>query len=131
MVATSWRWNVKQRSRGLLLWSPRILSILVCLFLSLFALDAFGGGKTTSEALRDFAVHLAPMLALLAIVAVSWRWEWVGGLVFLGVAALYGYAARNHVSWVLVISLPMFLVGVLYLWSWCLRRHDLRAATLP
>ena len=34
------------RSQLLLLWSPRLLGIVVCLFLSLFALDAF------QEALR-------------------------------------------------------------------------------
>ena len=43
----------------LLLWSPRILGVLVCLFLSLFALDAFGGGKTFIQSLPDFGIHVA------------------------------------------------------------------------
>jgi glucose-6-phosphate-specific signal transduction histidine kinase len=117
---------MNKRSRSSLLWGPRILAILVCLFLGLFALDAFGNGKTLSEALPDFAVHVAPVLVLLAVVGVSWRWEWVGGLVFTSVAAVYAYFARDHVSWVLCISAPLLIVGVLYLWSW--RRHgSLRA----
>jgi len=117
---------VKKRSRNLLLWSPRVLAILLCLFLSLFALDAFGNGKTVSEALPDFAAHLAPMLMLLAVAGVSWRWEWVGGVVFTGLAVGYAYVARNHVSWVLCISVPLLVVGVLFLWSW--HRHgDIRA----
>jgi hypothetical protein len=50
-----------KRSGKLLLWSPRIFGILVCLFLSLFALDAFGGGKTFIQALPDFAIHVSPI----------------------------------------------------------------------
>ncbi|MEO8482132.1 MAG: hypothetical protein ABI634_07985 [Acidobacteriota bacterium] len=87
-----------KRSDKALLWSPRILGILVCLFLSLFALDAFGGGKTVIQALPDFTMHVAPMLVLLGVVGVSWRWEWVGALVFTSLAVGYAYFARNHVS---------------------------------
>lgn len=115
-----------KRSGKLLLWSPRMLGILVCLFLSLFALDAFGGGKTFIQALPDFAIHVAPMLILLAVVGVSWRLEWVGGLVFTGLAAGYAYFARNHVSWVPGISDPLLIVGVLFFWSW-LHHRELRA----
>ena len=112
---------MKMRSRTLLLWSPRILAVLVCAFLSLFALDAFGNGKTLSGALPDFATHLTPVLMLLVVVGVSWRWEWVGGLVFTGLAAGYAFVARDHVSWLLFISAPLLIVGLLYLWSW--RHH--------
>jgi hypothetical protein len=112
---------MKKRSRNLLLWSPRILAILVCLFLSLFALDAFGNGTSLSDALPQFAIHVAPMLILLAVTGVSWRWEWVGGVVFTGLAVVYAYIARNHVPWVLCISVPLLVVGVLFLWSW--QRH--------
>jgi hypothetical protein len=101
---------MNERSRSLQVWLPRILAILVCLFLSLFALDAVGAS--------ELAVHLAPTLVLLAIVAISWRWEWVGGLVFTALAFVYAYVARDHASWVAVISGPLLIVGVSYLWSW-------------
>jgi hypothetical protein len=94
--------------------------------LSVFAFDAFGGGKTVIQALPDFAIHVAPMLVLLAVVGVSWRFEWVGGLVFTGIAASYAYLARTHPSWILAIAVPLLIVGVLFFWSW--RHHtDLRA----
>lgn len=114
-----------KQSGKLLLWSPRILGILVCLFLSEFALDAFGGGKTLIQALPEFAIHIAPMLVLLAVVGVSWRWEWVGGLVFTGLAVGYAYFARNHVAWIPVIAGPLLIVGILFSWSW-LRHKELR-----
>jgi glucose-6-phosphate-specific signal transduction histidine kinase len=115
------------RSDALLLWSPRILGVLVCLFLSLFGLDAFGGGRTFVEALPDFLIHIAPMLVLLGVVAVSWRWEWVGGVVFTGLAAAYAFIARRHLAWIPTISGPLLVVGALFLWSWAHRRR-LRAA---
>lgn len=108
------------RSAKLLLWSPRILGILVCLFLSLFAFDA--------RTLPDFAMHVAPMLVLLAVVGVSWRWECVGGVVFTALAAGYAYFARDHVSWIPVIAGPLLIVGILFTWSW-IYHQEVRAAS--
>jgi hypothetical protein len=112
---------MNETSRRWLLWTPRILAILVCLFLGLFALDVFGGGKALSDAIPEFAVHVIPTLVLLAVVALSWRWEWIGGWVFIGLSLAYAFVARDHVTWVLCISVPLFVVGVLYRWNW--RHH--------
>ena len=112
---------MNERSHRWVLWTTRIFAILVCLFLSLFALDAFESGKTLGEALPDFAVHMAPTLFLAAVVAVSWRWEWVGAVVFTALGIAYAYVSRDHISWLLSISLPLLAVGVLYGWNW--RHH--------
>ena len=114
-------------SRKLIQWGPRILGILVCLFLGTFSLDAFGPGKTFVQAVADFAIHLTPALILLAVVALAWRWEWIGALVFTGVAVSYAYAARTHASWIPVIAGPLLLVGILFFWSW-IRRKEFHAA---
>jgi len=112
-----------RRSGAFLLWCPRVLGILVCLFLSLFALDAFNGAKSVGQAVTDFLIHVAPMLALLGVVVLSWRWEWVGGGVFTALALTYAYVARQHLSWIPVVSGPLLLVGVLFLWSWTQHRR--------
>lgn len=101
----------------LLLWSPRILGILVSLFLGVFALDAL------DEGIAAFLLHLAPTLLLLAVVAASWRWEWVGGAVFTVLAVMYGVPAWFRGEWLVVISGPLLLVGLLFLWSWRHRRE--------
>lgn len=106
----------------LLLWSPRILGILVSLFIGLFALDAFSQGKPLLAAVPDFIIHLIPALALLAVVAASWRRAWIGGVGFIGLAVLYATTlSRGRIDWMLVISGPLAVVGTLFLWSW--RRH--------
>jgi len=113
---------VTTTSARLLLWSPRVLAILVCLFLSLFALDAFNERKSFSDALFAFAIHITPVALLLAVVAASWRWEWVGGVVFIGLAVAYVTIAGTRFDWILVISGPFLIVGTLFLASW--RFHE-------
>jgi hypothetical protein len=116
--------NIDMRSQ-LLLWVPRVLGILVCLFLSVFSLDAFGSGKTVIHAASDFTVHVAPVLVLFGVVALSWRWPWVGGFAFTFLAAGYAYVTRAHPAWIFVIAVPLLTVGILFLWSW---RSSRRAA---
>jgi CHASE2 domain-containing sensor protein len=107
----------------LLLWSPRILGVGVSLFVGLFALDAFSQGKSFIQALPDFIVHLWPAMLLLAVVAVSWRLPWLGGVLFIACAVAYAAIAYRHLDWIAVISGPLTLVGVLFLASWLYRRR--------
>src|SRR5687767_3851348 len=93
---------------SLLLWSPRIVGILVTLFIGMFALDAFSEGKPFFQALPDFLIHLIPALVLLALVVASFRREWIGGVAFIGLAVLYAVTmSRGHVDWMLTISGPL------------------------
>ena len=64
---------------------------------------------------------LFPALLLLLVVALSWRWEWVGGAAFITFAVLYGVSAWTRVDWLLIISGPLYVVGLLFFWSW--RHH--------
>ena len=105
-------------SGRLLRWSPRILGILLSLFVGMFALDAFGHGQPFFAALPGFLVHLIPALVLLALVGASWRLEWIGGLAFIGLAVFYAVMAKGHIEWMLVISGPLAVVGALFWWSW-------------
>jgi hypothetical protein len=99
------------RIRGILRWVPRVLGICVALFIGLFALDS------VSEGIGPFLMHLIPTFVLLAVVAIAWRREWIGGAVFTGLGLAYGVSARAHPDWVMIIAGPMVLVGALYLLS--------------
>lgn len=106
-----------KNARKILLWSPRILGILVALFIGLFALDAFDDGFFAT------LIHLAPTILLLLVVAVSWRYEWVGGGVFIALSVLYGIDVFPRMDWIFAISGPLFVVGFLFLWSWRHRKE--------
>lgn len=111
-------------SAAFLLWSPRVLGLLVAAFLGLFALDAFDG-RPLFQALPAFGVHLIPSFLVLLVVAVAWRREWVGAVAFIGLAVAYAVMVRWRVDWVAVISGPLALVGVLFLLSYGLRARPL------
>lgn len=106
-------------ARRLLLWGPRVLGVLVGVFLALFALDAMG------EGIPALLLHLVPAAGVLLLVAASWRWEWLGGTAFVVLAAAYGGLSwrRGHMDWLLIVSGPLLIVGVLFLLSWRFRKE--------
>jgi hypothetical protein len=104
---------------ALLIWSPRVLGILFAGFLALFALDAFNG-RSFLQALPAFAVHLIPSLIVLVVVAVAWRFPWVGALACGALAVYYAVGVRR-LDWIAVISGPLALVALLFLLSWRVR----------
>jgi len=109
--------------KRLLFWTPRILCILFVVFVSLFALDVFGEGYGFWGTMLALLMHLIPTGVILIVLAISWRWEWVGGILFTALGALYlvMFWGRFHWSAYLLISGPLFLVGVLFLISWLYR----------
>jgi len=74
--------------KQLLFWSPRILCLLFAAFISIFAADAFGEGYGFWKTILALLIHLIPTGIILVILAISWRWEWVGGILFIALGAL-------------------------------------------
>jgi hypothetical protein len=107
--------------KRLLFWTPRVICILFALFLSLFALDVFGEGLGFLRTIQALLIHLIPTYIVLAVLAVSWRWEWIGGVLFIFLGMLYIETWRGHWSAYLVISGPLFLLGGLFFLNWFYR----------
>jgi len=87
------------------------------MFLALFALDVFTKSSFVA-ALPELAVHLIPSLLVLTVLAMGWKFEWVGAIAFMGLAALYATMARGRLDWIITVSGPLLVVGVLFLASW-------------
>jgi hypothetical protein len=121
---------MKKPLRQWLFWAPRILCIVFTVFVSLFALDVFGEGRGFWKTLLALLMHLIPTGIILIVLGISWRWEWVGGIVFavLGVLYLVMFWGRFHWSVYLVMSGPLFLIGLLFWLNW-LCRAELRTST--
>lgn len=115
------------RNQGrLLFWSPRVLSILFAGLISIFALDVFDSSVGLWQMALDLSVHMIPTALAVAILVVAWRWEWVGTVVFAGLAALYTviFLPRSPIA-VLMVAVPMLVIAGLYLGSW-IKRSELR-----
>lgn len=90
----------------MLRWTPRVLALLMGLFLALFAFDAAGG--------IDLLMHLAPVAIVALAAAVAWRHEWTGAIAFTLLALAYAVVAGDHLLWLSVIAGPMLFIAALY-----------------
>ena len=118
-------------------WLPRIICILAILFVSLFAADAFSPELTIWQQLGAFVMHLIPSFILIAFLIIAWKWEYIGGILFiiigLGLSPfvfVHNYKMNDSI-WmslgiILSITIPFVIVGVLFIVS-----HFLKKRTFP
>lgn len=102
-----------------LYWAPRVLAILFIMFISIFALDVFGEGYGFLELLVALFMHLIPVFILAAVLLIAWRWEKIGGIIFILLGLLFTFFFHTYRDLIgfLIISGPVFLIGVLFLIS--------------
>ncbi|MFA5173496.1 MAG: hypothetical protein WC435_03835 [Candidatus Paceibacterota bacterium] len=100
-----------------LYWSPRILSVLFVVFLSMFSLDVFNGSEQGWAIIPGLLMHLLiPFIMLLAAIA-AWKWDLAGTVIFFGFAIYYVWMVGldRHFSWYLSISGPAVVIAILFL----------------
>ncbi|MBZ5537096.1 MAG: hypothetical protein LAO31_14170 [Acidobacteriia bacterium] len=121
---------MRSPTKQLLFWGPRILCLLFALFISLFALDVFSEGNGFWKTVLALLMHLIPTGVILIVLAISWRREWVGAILFpvCGLFYLEKVWGRFHWSNYLIIPGPLFLIGILFFINWLYRR-SLRAGS--
>lgn len=103
-----------------IVWTPRILSILFIAFVSMFALDVFGQGRSWTEVLGALLIHLIPSYVLILILVLAWRRPLAGAVGYLALALAYGVFSlrRGHWDWSLILAGPLLVVAALFLVSW-------------
>ena len=109
--------------RSLVVWGSRLIGIAVSLFISFFALGSFDG-RPFEQALPDFARHLIPSALVAIVVAVGWRFPWVGAAAFAAFSAAYAASVPHRPDWILVISGPLAVTAVLFALAGLLGRSD-------
>ncbi len=112
----------RKPAQELLYWSPRVLCIAFAFFTCIFALDVFGEGRGFWDVALALFMHLIPTFLIVILLVVSWRREWIGGYLFIVLAALYVVTSLGKpfaVWWALLLMAgPLALVGVLFLINW-------------
>jgi hypothetical protein len=102
------------------------------MFISIFALDVFGEGRGFWETALALFMHLIPTFGILLVLAISWRREWIGGILLIALGVLYVVWSWNKpfAGWALfsIISGPPILAGLLFLLNWRYR-NQLRGET--
>lgn len=105
--------------RKLLYWTPRILSILFVLLLSLFALDVFGKYQGLAVIPALF-MHLLIPLAVALVTIAAWKWNWIGAIAFFSFAVYYVWMVGldRDWTWYATIAGPAVIIGILFLFDW-------------
>lgn len=115
-------------SKKIFYWLPRALCITAILFISMFALDAFESNLSVWTQIRHFMLHLTPSYILICLLLIAWKWEKLGGFIFLIIGLAFTPVIfnhnyhMNHSFWIsslviLAITVPFVLVGILFLVS--------------
>lgn len=107
----------------ILLWMPRILGLMLFVFIGMFALDAFVPGASAMEHTGHFVVHLIPAFAVLLIVLVGWKRPVIGGTLLLALGLTYAIWVSQRLDWIMAISGPVGLIGVLFILSKVIQRQ--------
>jgi hypothetical protein len=121
---------LKVNTAKLLHWLPRIICIAAILFISLFALDAFTPGAPIWQQIGGFLMHLAPSFILAIILAIAWKRELAGGILFTAIGVIMTpfifninhdrnqFSIEQSIGIVLMITFPFIVVGVLFIMSY-------------
>jgi hypothetical protein len=113
--------QVDERLRKIIHWAPRVASIAIIFFISLFSFDVFDTEASTLQLLGGFLMHNIPSIVMLVLLFFAWRRPQVGfwaflaaGIVFIIFFVRSIYALTN----LLLFVLPIWLVAGLFYADW-------------
>ncbi len=117
-------------------WLPRVICILSILFVSLFAADAFAPELTIWQQLVTFIIHLIPSFILLVFLIIAWKWEYIGGLIFIiiglglsPIVFMHNYKMNQSIGLslgiIMAITIPFAIVGILFIVSHYQKKKNL------
>ena len=109
------------------IWIPRILLILLILFMGLFSLDVFGEKAPLWKILSGFIIHNIPSLVLLIILLLTWKRPLLGGIFFSVACVLFSlwvaiFFKRYVVTDLLAFSLPMAIGAFMFYLAHCMSK---------
>lgn len=107
-------------------WLPRVLSMLIIVFLSLLSFDVFDQGARFLQTLGAFMIHNIPSIVLIVVLIFSWRWSWIGGASYIILGLLYIILFTGR-SKSLFIDITLFATGILFLFDWFLKKDIIKA----
>jgi pilus assembly protein TadC len=100
-----------------LIWIPRVLAIVFIAFLLLFGLDVFSENAPFIKKLGGFFMQSIPSFILLLILFIFWKKPLIGGFLFIlfSIAFTLYFRTYGSLSTFLLLTLPMVLVGILFI----------------
>lgn len=95
--------------------APRILSILLTAFVSIFAFDVFEQGYAGWEFLLVFLINLVPTFVMVAFIIIAWKWEKIGGWLFILLGVGFAFIGRFQLLAIAIFTIPIIFIGIMFL----------------
>lgn len=116
---------VGQLAERFFLWTPRILGMGIALIAFVLAFGVFiEENWTLTRMLVVFLFQLIPFFVVLAILLIAWRWELIGGIIYiaLGIGIIIYMIIFRFQIWYFsfIISVPLFFIGFSFIIYWFL-----------
>jgi TctA family transporter len=107
------------KTNKILKWTPRVLSVLFTIFISLFALDVFNEGYSLPEALLALTMHSIPTLFVAFVTYISWKNPRFGGILFilLAILTIFAFDTYEQIPSFLTITMIPLATGILFVLS--------------
>jgi hypothetical protein len=95
-------------------WIPRVLLILVALFMGLFSIDVFSMKAPFLRLMEGFLIHNIPSIVVLLVLFLIWKRPFMGGIIFTALTVVFSiwiaiYFTRYLLTDLLFFSLPMLI----------------------
>ena len=104
------------KTNKFLYWFPRILSIILLIFISLSSLDVFESRLRWYEYLGALFLHLIPSFILAAFIVLAWKYELIGGIIFIALGVIYILMAKGFPAsvYIIIAGIPL-IIGILFI----------------
>jgi len=91
-----------------ILWTPRVLAMVLVLFLASFAMDVYLEGNDFLQTSEAFILHLIPAFCAAAILVIGWHRDGLAsiGFLILSVAYFIALSGWKHFPETLILTLP-------------------------
>jgi uncharacterized membrane protein YidH (DUF202 family) len=113
--------QVSPRFAKIIHWAPRVSTLLITFFVSLFSLDVFEMEAAPLEMLGGFLIHNIPSIGMLVLLILAWKRPVVGFVAFLVAAAVFAFFfVRGIFSLpnLFLFVLPVLLIAFLFYADW-------------
>ena len=96
--------------KKVLVWLPRILSILISLFFLSFILEGF----SADFSLTDSLVHILFSLPIIAITILAWKYPKLGGAIFMLIGGTLTILIHKEWQSLIFVGVVPFVTGILF-----------------
>ena len=105
--------------KNLITWAPRVIALIIIVFILLFAFNGFVPRYLTGEGVVPLVIGILPAVVLFLALVMAWFFRLAGGItwIILGIVMIiFFHTYRDELSF-LTLSSPVVAVGVLFVLS--------------